>query len=123
MIVTQTIPQPVAERFLKALNDLVSTVRSGVEAAGGSPQSLGCRQRLLPLLANRLVAAEIALAHHAIGDQEPLVSLALKSRYLARDTDGYSLGFAGADLAAQYEEKRRLAVFAAWHVCESAGVV
>ncbi|HYK35011.1 hypothetical protein [Alloacidobacterium sp.] len=121
--VTQTIPQPVAERYLNALKGLISTVRSALGAAGNAPQSSGWKKDMLPLLENRLTAAQIAMAHHAIGDQEPLVDLALKSRYLARETDGYSLGFAGEELATQYEDRRRLVVFAAWQVCESAGVV
>ena len=123
MIVTQTIPQPDAERYLNALKGLVGTVRSAIGAAGGSSQSSGCRQNLLPLLESRLSAAQTALAHHAIGDQEPLVNIALKSRYLARETDGYSLGFAGEEKATQYEDRRRLVVFAAWQVCQAAGVV
>jgi hypothetical protein len=123
MVVTQAIPHPIAERYLNALKELVSTVRSALAAAGNLPQTSGWRQNMLPLLENRLAAAQTAMAHHAIGDQEPLVSLALKSRYLARDTDGHSLGFAGEELAAQYEDRRRLVVFAAWQVCESAGVV
>lgn len=123
MIVTQAIPQPIAERYLDALKELVSTVRSALATAGKAQQTSGWRQKMLPLLENRLAAAQTALAHHVIGDQEPLVSLALKSRYLARDTDGYSLGFAGEELAAQYEDQRRLVVFAAWQICESAGVV
>lgn len=123
IVVTQTIPQPVAERYFNALKGLVSTVRSALGAAGNAPQSSGWKKDMLPLLENRLAAAQTAIAHHAIGDQEPLVDLALKSRYLARETDGYSLGFAGEELAAQYEDRRRLVVFAAWQVCESAGVV
>ncbi|HTZ90245.1 MAG TPA: hypothetical protein VMA71_07885 [Alloacidobacterium sp.] len=123
MVVTQTIPQPVAERYFNALKGLVSTVRSAIGTAGGSPQSSGCQQKVLPLLENRLTDAQTALAHHAIGDQDPLVGLALKSRFLARETDGYSLNFAGEALAAQFEDRRRLVVFAAWQVCEAAGVV
>ncbi len=123
MIETQIIPKPVADRYFQALKGLVSTVHSAIGADASSSQSSGCRQRVLPLLENRLADAQTALAHHAIGDQEPLVNLALKSRYLARDTDGYSLSFAGEELATQYEDRRRLVVFAAWQVCESAGVV
>jgi hypothetical protein len=121
--VTQAIPQLIAERYFNALKGLAATVRSALGKAGGSPQALGCQQKVLPLLETRLAAAETAMAHHAIGDQEPLISLALKSRYMARETDGYSLGFAGEELAAQFEDRRRLVVFAAWQVCQSAGVV
>jgi hypothetical protein len=123
MVVTQTIPQPVAERYLNALNGLVWTVRSALGAAGNAPEASGWQRDMLPLLEDRLKTAQTAMAHYAIGDQEPLVSLALKSRYLARETDGYSLAFAGEELATQYEDRRRLVVFAAWQVCESAGVV
>ena len=123
VIVTQTIPQLVAERYFNALKGLVSTVRTAIAAAGSSEHTLGCRQKVLPLLETRLAAAETAMAHHAIGDQEPLINLALKSRYVARETDGYSLGFAGEELAAQFEDRRRLVVFAAWQVCQSAGVI
>ena len=123
MVVTQAIPEAVAERYFSALKGLVSTVRSALGKAGSAPQATGWRQNMLPLFENRLREAETAMAHHAIGDQEPLVSLALKSRYLARETDGYSLRFAGDELAAQYEDRRRLVVFAAWQICESAGVV
>ena len=45
------------------------------------------------------------------------------STWSARDMDGYSLGFAGKELAEQFEDRRRLVVFAAWQVCETAGVV
>lgn len=123
MVITQTIPQPVAERYFNALKGLVLTMQAAIRNAGSAPQASGCRQKLLPLLEERLQAAQVAMAHHAIGDQDPLISLALKSRYLARETDGYSFGFAGETLAKQYEDRRRLVVFAAWQVCESAGVV
>jgi hypothetical protein len=123
MVVTQTIPQPVAERYLNALKALVSTVRTALGAAGDLPQASGWQKNMLPLLENRLRDAQTALAHHAIGDQDPLVTIALKSRFLARDMDGYSLGFAGKELAEQFEDRRRLVVFAAWQVCETAGVV
>lgn len=121
--VTQTIPQPVAERYLNALKGLVLTVQSALRIAGNAPQSSGCRQKILPLLEERLQIAQTAMAHHAIGDQDQLINLALKSRYLARETDGYSLVFAGNDLASQFEDRRRLVVFAAWQICEAAGVV
>jgi hypothetical protein len=123
MIIMQIIPQPTAEHYINALKGLVATVRSAVEAGGSWSQAAGWQQNMLPLLEGQLKAAQTAMRHHAIGDQEPLVSLALRSRYLARDTDGYSLRFAGEELAQQYEERRRLVVFAAWQVCESAGVV
>jgi hypothetical protein len=123
MLVSQTIPQPVAERYLNALKGLVLTVQAALRNAGNAPQSAGCKQKILPLLEERLQAAQTAMMHHAIGDQDPLITLALKSRYLARETDGYSLAFAGEDLAAQYDDRRRLVVFAAWQVCEAAGVV
>ena len=123
MIVTQIIPQPVAERYFNALKSLVLTVQSAIRNAENASEAAGCQQKMLPLLENRLASAQKAMAHHAIGDQEPLVSLALKSRYLARETDGYSLSFAGEALATHFEDRRRLVVFAAWQVCESAGVV
>lgn len=122
MIVTQPIPQPIAERYVADLQALISTVRSALAASDASLSS-GWRTQILPLLESRLAVAQTAMTHHAIGDQEPLISLALKSRYLARETDGYSLSFAGETLSAQYEDRRRLVVFAAWHICESAGVV
>ena len=123
MVITQTIPQPVAERYFSALKGLALTVQSALRTAGNAPQAEGCRQRMLPMLEERLKAAETAMAHHAIGDQDPLIGLALKSRYLARETDGYSLAFAGEETAAQFEDRRRLVVFAAWNLCEVAGVV
>ena len=123
MVVTQTIPQPVAERYHNALKALVSTVRTALGAAGDLPQTSGWQKNMLPLLENRLRDTQTALAHHAIGDQDPLVTIALKSRFLARDMDGYSLSFAGKELAEQFEDRRRLVVFAAWQVCDTAGVV
>ena len=123
MIETQTIPQPIAERYLITLKQFVSTVRTAIGSAGGSPQSAGWQRTVLPLLESRMAAAETALSHHAIGDQQPLVSLAMKSRFLAREIDGYSLRFAGENFGVQLEEQLRLVVFAAWQVCESAGVV
>ncbi len=123
MIETQFIPNDTAERYVSAMRGLVSTVHSALDAAGNPPPPSGWQQKILPLLENRLAAAQTALAHHAIGDEEPLIHIALKSRFLARDTDGYTLGFAGEELAKQFEDRRRLVVFAAWQVCESAGVV
>lgn len=123
MVITQSIPQAVAVRYFDALKGLVLTVQAALRNAGNAPQASGCRQKILPLLEERFQTAQTAMAHHAIGDQDPLISLALKSRYLARETDGYSLGFAGEALEKQFEDRRRLVVFAAWQVCESAGVV
>lgn len=123
MNVTQTIPQPVADRYISALKGLVATVQSALAAAGSAPQAAGWRKNMQPFLESRLQAAQTALAHHAIGDQQPLVDLALKTRFLVREMDGYSLSFAGEDRAKQFEDRRRLVVFAAWQVCETAGVV
>ena len=44
MVVTQTIPQPVAERYLNALKALVSTVRTALGAAGDLPQASGWQE-------------------------------------------------------------------------------
>lgn len=123
MIVTQFIPRAIAERYLDSLKGLVSTVRAAVDPPERASQASGCREQILPLLESQLSAAQAAMHHYAIGDQEPLISLALRSRYLARETDGHSLAFAGQELAAQYEDRRRMIVFSAWQVCEAAGVV
>ena len=123
MIETQIIPQGTAEGYLTTLKQFVSTARTAIASTGGAPPSAGWQRTVLPLLESRMAAAETALAHHAIGDQQPLVSLAMKSRFLAREIDGYSLRFAGEKYGNQLEEQLRLVVFAAWQVCESAGVV
>jgi hypothetical protein len=123
MIVTQSIPPAIAERYLASLKGLASTVHAAVDPPDHAPQASGCRSHVLPLIENQLSAAQVAMNHYAIGDQEPLISLALRSRYLARETDGHSLAFAGQELAAQYEDRRRMIVFSAWQVCEAAGVV
>lgn len=123
MIITQTIPQPVADRYFASIKGLAETLHAALDAASSAPEAAGLNQQILPLVEDRLKTAQIALTHHAIGDQEPLISLALKSRYLARETDGYSLSFAGPELATQFEDRRRMVVFSAWQVCQSAGVV
>jgi hypothetical protein len=121
-ILPQVIPQPFAERYLAVLTDLIFTAHQAVEASK-SPQANVWRQKLLPLLETRLFAAKTALAHHAIGDENPLLAHALQSRFLARDMDGYPLDFAGESFAEQLKEKQQLVVYAAWQVCQSAGAV
>ena len=121
-IVPQAIPQPLADRYLAVMTDLISTARRAI-AAGHSPQADLWRQRLLPLLETRLFAAKTALDHHTRGDENPLLAHALQSRFLARDMDGYPLDFAGGEFAAQLKEKQQLIVYAAWQICQSAGAV
>ena len=120
--IPELIPEMIADRYLAALTELVSVARDAV-AADSSPQSSLWQRKLLPLLERQLFAMKSASAHYAIGDQQPLVGQALESRFLARDMDGYPLNFAGEDFAARLKEKRQLVVFAAWRVCQSAGVV
>ncbi|HVW78759.1 MAG TPA: hypothetical protein VHB45_14195 [Alloacidobacterium sp.] len=123
MIITQTIPQALADHYLASLKAFVETIQAALADSESAPQATGLRRQILPLIEDRLRAAQVALHHHAIGDQEPLIALALKSRYLARETDGYSFTFAGSELATQYEDCRRMVVFSAWQICQSAGVV
>ena len=123
MSTVQAIPDKVAERYLAALQNFVQTSREALDAAHDQQQAALWRAQVSSLLETQLAAVQSASAHHAIGDHEPLTALAQRSRYLARDTDGYSLHFAGEDFAQQLEERRRLVVFAAWQVCEAAGAV
>jgi hypothetical protein len=117
---TKEIPQATAERYLATLAKLVSIAREAV-ASSGAQQSALWRHKVLPVLEGQLSAAQEAQAHFAIGNQQLLVDRARGSLSLARDMDGYSLNFAGESFAAKLEEQRRLVVFAAWQVCESAG--
>jgi hypothetical protein len=120
--IPQVIPQPLAERYLAMLTELVSVAHQAI-AASKSPQAAVWRQKLIPLLETRLFAAKTAMAHLAIGDENPLLAHALQSRFLARDLDGYPLDFAGEEFAAQLKEKQQFVVYAAWQVCQSAGAV
>jgi hypothetical protein len=120
--IPQVIPQPLADRYIAMLGELISVAHLAC-AASGSPQAALWRQKLVPLLDTRLFAAKTAMFHLAIGDENPLLAHALQSRFLARDMDGYSFDFAGEEFAAQLKEKQQLVVFAAWQVCHSAGAV
>lgn len=120
--IPQVIPQPMADRYVAMLSELIAVAHQAI-AAGPSPQAAVWRQKLVPLLETRLFAAKTAMAHLAVGDENPLLAHALQSRFLARDMDGYSFDFAGEEFAAQIKEKQQLVVFAAWQVCQSAGAV
>ena len=122
-ILPQAIPQPLADRYIAAMADLISIAHQAIAAASHSTQAEVWRQKLLPVLETRLFAAKTALVHHTIGDENPLLAHALQSRFLARDMDGYPLDFAGGEFAAQLKEKQQLVVFAAWQICQSAGAV
>jgi hypothetical protein len=122
MTATHAIPEATAERFVTTLTALVTGVREAV-AGSSSAQAGAWRRKILPQLEGRLDAARRAQAQFAIGDEQGLVDAALPLRFLARDLDGYSLDFAGADAARQYEERRRLVVYAAWQVGQAAGAV
>jgi hypothetical protein len=120
----QAIPQPVADHFISTLTALVSTGREAVAACTTSDtrqQASVWQKKVQPLLETRLSAAQAAMTQFAAGNHEPLVAAALPLRFLARDTDGCSLDFAGETFAAQFVERRRLVVLAAWRVCQSAG--
>ena len=121
-IIPQVISQPLADRYLAVMADLITTAHHAVDVSA-PPQAGLWRQKVLPLLDSRLFAAKTAMTHLAIGDENPLLAHALHSRFLARDLDGYPLDFAGEDFAAQLKEKLQLVVYAAWQVCQSAGVV
>jgi hypothetical protein len=121
-IIHQIVPQPLADRYVAVLAELISLAHKVVEASD-SPQAEAWRQKLLPLLETRLFAAKTAMAHLAIGDENPLIAHALHSRFLARDMDGYPLDFGGEEFAVQLKEKQQLVVYAAWQVCQSAGAV
>lgn len=120
--IPQVIPQPLADRYIAVLNELISVAHQAI-ASSNSSQATLWRQKLVPLLDTRLFAAKTAMLHLAIGDENPLLAHALQSRFLARDMDGYSLDFAGEAFAAQLKEKQQLVVYAAWQVCHSAGAV
>ncbi|HEX3470147.1 MAG TPA: hypothetical protein VHT28_03090 [Silvibacterium sp.] len=120
--IPQVIPQPLADRYLAVMTDLISIAHQAVDVSD-SPQAGVWRQKLLPLLDSRLFAAKTAMIHLAIGDENPLLAHALQSRFLARDMDGYPLDFAGEKFAEQLKEKQQFVVYAAWQICQSAGVV
>lgn len=122
MTETQAIPEATAERFVTTLTALVETVQATI-AGSDSAQAALWRRKVLPLLEERLATAKTAAAHFAIGDEQPLLDAALPLRFLARDLDGYSMDFVGADAAQEYEKRRRLVVYAAWQVGQAAGAV
>lgn len=121
--VPHMIPQLVADCFLAALSSLVSIGREAVAAAlpQGLAQASVWQKKIQPLLEARLSAAQAASTHFAIGRQQPLLAEALPLRFLARDTDGYALDFAGEAFATELTQRRRLVVLAAWQVCQAAG--
>jgi len=121
-IIPQVISQPLADRYLGAMKDLITTAHQAVDVSHSSQAGLW-RQKVLPLLDSRLFAAKTAMTHLAIGDENPMLAHALHSRFLARDMDGYPLDFAGEEFAMQLKEKLQLVVYAAWQICQSAGVV
>lgn len=121
-IIPQVISQPLADRYLAVMTELIFTAHQAVDLSD-SPQAGVWRQKLLPLLDSRLFSAKTAMTHLAIGDENPLLAHALHARFLARDMDGYPLDFAGEEFAAQLKEKQQLVVYAAWQICQSAGVV
>jgi hypothetical protein len=112
----------LAEGYLARLTELISLAHQAIEASTSS-QAAVWRQKLVPLLETRLFAGKTAMIHLSIGDENPLLAHALQSRFLARDMDGYPFDFAGEELAVQLKEKQQLVVYAAWHVCQSAGAV
>ena len=116
----QPVPQLIADHFIAALTSLVNAGREAL-AASASPQAALWQKNVQPLLEARLAAAKTAAAQFSIGNHEPLLTAALPLRFLARDTDGYALDFAGEAFAAQLTERRRLVVLAAWRVCQAAG--
>jgi hypothetical protein len=120
--IPQVIPQPLAEGYLARLTELISLAHQAIDASTSS-QAAVWRQKLVPLLETRLFAGKTAMIHLSIGDENPLLAHALQSRFLARDMDGYPFDFAGEELAVQLKEKQQLVVYAAWHVCQSAGAV
>lgn len=126
MPATPAKPQPIspilAERYFAAIAGFVAKVREAIEA--GEPAKAAIWQKkVLPLLESRLASAKVASAHFVIGNEGPLVADAFPLISLARDMDGYSLDFAGEDLAHELKLKQQLVVSAAWHVCHAAGVV
>lgn len=120
MPAAQEIPQAVAERYVAALQALVTTARAAI-SNGHTAQSKVFGEKVLPVLESRLAASGDAAAHFAIGHQQPLLEAALPLRFLARDMDGYSLEFAGEPFATQLKERQRLVVLAAWQLCHAAG--
>jgi hypothetical protein len=120
--IPEIVPQVLADRYLATLAELVAVAHQAVDARASSQSALW-RQKLVPLLETRLFTARTALAHHTIGDENPLIAHALQSRFLARDMDGYPLDFAGEEFAVKLKEKQQFVVYAAWQVCQAAGAV
>ena len=120
--IPQVIPQPLADRYIAMLGDLISVAHEAIGSSSSSQTNVW-RQKVVPLLDSRFFAAKTAMLHLSIGDENPLLAHALQSRFLARDMDGYPLDFAGEQFAAQLKEKQQLVVYAAWHVCQAAGAV
>ncbi|HEX3436549.1 MAG TPA: hypothetical protein VHT24_07245 [Pseudacidobacterium sp.] len=127
MIQAPEMQKAAAGRYLAMLTQFVSTVRGAVVSAKNSQQAPQqakvWQEKALPVLENRLSATEEAMTHFLIGNQQPLIEQAMKSISLARDLDGYPLTFAGEEFAGKLEDHQRLAVFAAWQLCDAVGVV
>lgn len=117
----QEISKAIADRYLTTVAALAAKASEAI-AASDSPQAAVWKQKVLPLLELRHTAARSAAAHYAIGDEQPLVAQAKQALSLSRDMDGYSMDFAGEEFAKQLKQAQQLVVFAAWHVCHSAGV-
>jgi hypothetical protein len=123
MIQTLEMQEVAADRYIAAFRGFVALVKQAIATSGDFQQASVWERKVLAVFEQQLSALQPARAHLAIGDDQPLIGLAMKSTSIARDMDGYSLMFAGEELAKQLEEQRRVVVFAAWQFCESAGAV
>jgi hypothetical protein len=123
MIQSPEMQQALAERYLAVLTGFVGIIREAVVHAKDQKQAKPWQEKALPSLEKRISMAEQGKAHFLIGDQQPLIRQAMDSRFLARDLDGYPFTFAGEEMAAKLREQQRLAVFAAWQLCEAVGAV
>lgn len=122
MAETQGISKAIADRYVTTVAALAAKVSEAI-AASSSAQAAVWRQKVLPNLELMHTAAKSAAAHYAIGDEQPLVVHAKQALSLSRDMDGYSMDFAGEEFAKQLKQAQQLVVFAAWHVCQSAGAI
>jgi hypothetical protein len=125
---SQTVPQPLAERFAKTYAGFLDAVQLAVAAHIPNPvvantaAFLSWQTQALPLLERENATIQNAMALFLVGETRTLVTLASESRGLAKRLDGFDLNFAGAENAKKLDQLETSVVVAAYRLCVAAGI-